>query len=67
MSEIDYNFKGKITVEFDIDSDEDGMSTKRVVNVTGISKDQLYWLFEGADIHEDFGNAVYDYMAEMED
>lgn len=62
-----YRFKGKITLELEIDSDEHGMTPKSKVTVTGMTKDQLYWLFEGADLAEDLGNYVYEHMAGMDD
>jgi hypothetical protein len=62
-----YTFKGKITLELELDSDADGMTPKSKVTVTGMTKDQLYWLFEGAELAEDLGNYVYEHMAEMKD
>lgn len=61
-----YTFKGKITLELEIDSNEYGSSHHKKVTVTGMTKDQLYWLFEGADLAEDLGNYVYEHMARME-
>jgi hypothetical protein len=62
-----YTFKGKITLELELDSDADGMTPKSKVTVTGMTKEQLYWLFEGGDLAEDLGNYVYEHMAEMAD
>lgn len=58
-------FKGKITVELDIEGDEDGYSWKHKISVTGISSDELYNMFEDDLIKID--DAVYVYMSKMED
>lgn len=67
MSDGFYDFNAKITVELEIESDEDGMSIKPKVTVSGITKKQLYWLFEGADIQDDFGEYLYAHMETMKD
>lgn len=62
-----YTFTGKITLELEIESDSTGMSTKHKVTASGMTKDQFYWLFEGAELAEDLGHFVYEHMARMAD
>lgn len=62
-----YTFTGKITLELEIHSEPDGMTPFHKVTSSGMTKDQFYWLFEGADLAEDLGHYVYEHMARMSD
>ena len=58
-------FKGKITVELEIEGFEDGHNWDHKVAVTGIPKKELLAMFEFDLI--DIDGAVYEHMSEMED
>jgi hypothetical protein len=58
---------GKITLELEVSYGEDGGTQTPKVTVEGITKEQLYWLFEGGDLMQDLGMYVYDHMDEMPD